>query len=153
MTKTEFLERTKQFALAVVTLVEDLPVGRTADVIGKQLLRAGTSVGANYRSACRARSRREFIAKMGIVEEEADETAFWLELLDECGLAPARRLVPLSREAGELLAITVASIRTARMGRVTGRANPQSEIRNPQCSRSEERRVGKECRSRWSPYH
>src|SRR5882757_1967201 len=134
MTRAEFVERTKQFALAVVALVETLPAGRTADVIGKQLRRAGTSVGANYRSACRARSRREFIAKMGIVEEEADETSFWLELLDECRLAPATRLVPLSRETGELLAITVASIRTARMGRGTGRGNPQSAIRNPQCS-------------------
>src|SRR5436189_40106 len=81
MTRAEFVERTKKFALAVVTLVEDLPAGRTADVVGKQLLRAGTSVGANYRAACRARSRREFIAKMGIVEEEADECQFWLDLL------------------------------------------------------------------------
>src|SRR5882672_8856886 len=98
MTRAELVERTKQFALAVVTLVEDLPAGRTADVIGKQLLRSGTSVGANYRAACRARSRREFIAKMGIVEEEADESAFWLELLVEAELVPAPRVATLRDE-------------------------------------------------------
>jgi len=70
---------------------------------------------------------------MGIVEEEADETTFWLELLDDCALAPTALIAPLTRESGELLAITVASIRTARMGRGAGRANPQSAIRNPQC--------------------
>src|SRR5882757_5705452 len=99
MTRAEFVERTKQFALAVVALVETLPVGRTADVIGKQLLRAGTSVGANYRAACRARSRREFIAKMGIVEEEADESQFWLELLRERGMADTQRISSLHEEA------------------------------------------------------
>src|SRR2546422_3229638 len=134
VTQVDLKDRTKAFALAAIRIVETLPRSQIGRVIGDQLVRSATSVGANYRSACRARSRKDFIAKMGIVEEEADETAFWLELLDECGLAPATRLVPLSREAGELLAITVASIRTARMGRVTGRANPQSAIRNPQCS-------------------
>src|SRR6058998_2448388 len=93
MTRAEFVERTKKFALAVVTLVEDLPAGRTADVIGKQLLRAGTSVGANYRAACRARSRREFISKMGIVEEEADESQFWLDLLIARGATDSDRAV------------------------------------------------------------
>src|SRR5881409_607689 len=114
MTRAEFVERTKKFALAVVTLVEDLPAGRTADVIGKQLLRAGTSVGANYRAACRARSRREFIAKMGIVEEEADESQFWLDLLLERGLVDMQRVSLLRQEAGQIVAMTVASIRTAR---------------------------------------
>jgi len=126
------MARTKAFALAVVRLVEDLPRGRTADVLGKQLLRAGTSVGANYRAACRARSRKEFIAKMGIVEEEADESQFWLELLTERGiLAASQGALSLQREAGQLVAITVSSIRTARR---TPRSNPQSAIRNPQCS-------------------
>ena len=134
VTRELLQQRTRKLAVEAIRLIRDLPRTPPADIIGRQLVRSATSVAANYRSACRARSRREFIAKMGIVEEEADETAFWLELLDECGLAPATRLVPLSREAGELLAITVASIRTARMGRVTGRANPQSAIRNPQCS-------------------
>src|SRR5204863_7584876 len=114
MTRAEFVERTKKFALAVVALVEDLPAGRTADVIGKQLLQAGTSVGANYRAACRARSRKEFIAKMGIVEEEADEAQFWLELIVERGMLDESRVGPLRSEAAQVVAIAVASIRTAR---------------------------------------
>ncbi len=75
-------KRTKAFALRVIALVESLPRSRTANVIGNQLLRSGTSVGANYRSACRGRSTAEFISKMGIVEEEADESLFWMELLN-----------------------------------------------------------------------
>ncbi len=133
MTRAEFVERTKKFALAVVTLVEDLPAGRTADVVGKQLLRAGTSVGANYRAACRARSRPEFIAKMGIVEEEADECQFWLDLLIARRATDTDRAVALRQEASQIVAITVSSIRTARR---TPRSNPQSAIRNPQSTRS-----------------
>src|SRR3989441_10187125 len=106
--------RTRLFALAVIRLVEDLPRGRAADVIGIQLLRAGTAVGANYRSACRARSRREFAAKMGIVEEEADEAQFWLDLVAERGFADADRVGSLRDEAGQLVAIAVSSIRAAR---------------------------------------
>ena len=83
-------DRTKQFALRVIRLCEALPKGRTADVIGGQLLRCGTSVGANYRAACRARSPAEFIAKMGIVEEECDESLFWMELMIEAGRALER---------------------------------------------------------------
>src|SRR5213596_1668751 len=128
MTRAEFVERTKQFALAVVALVEALPAGRTADVIGKQLLRAGTSVGANYRAACRARSRREFIAKMGIVEEEADESQFWLELLAKRGVLDAERASSLQREASQIVAMTVSSIRTARR---TARSTPHSAFRTP----------------------
>ena len=131
MTRAEFVERTKQFALAVVALVEDLPAGRTADVVGKQLLRAATSVGANYRAACRARSRREFVAKMGIVEEEADEAQFWLDLLIARGATEVGGAVALRGKASEIVALTVASIRTARR---TPRSNSQSAIRNPQCS-------------------
>ncbi len=85
MLADEMKKRTKAFALRVVRLVEVLPATRTADVIGKQLLRCGTSVGANYRAACRARSQADFISKMGIVEEEADETIYWIELLVESG--------------------------------------------------------------------
>src|SRR5438876_6735481 len=107
-------ERTKAFALAIVRLVDALPRSRAADVIGHQLLRAGTSVAANYRSARRARSRKEFLAKMGIVEEEADESSFWLELLEEARLVTSERVVELQREAGQLVAITIASIHTAR---------------------------------------
>jgi four helix bundle protein len=91
-----------------------LPKTRTAEVIGKQLLRAGTSVGANYRAACRAKSTRDFIYKMGLVEEEADESLYWMELLLEAGLVKLERLQPLMVEADELIAITVASIKTAR---------------------------------------
>ncbi|HMH83223.1 MAG TPA: four helix bundle protein [Gemmatimonadales bacterium] len=134
VTREVLQRRTRTLAVDAIRLIGDLPRTLPADVIGRQLVRSATSVAANYRSACRARSRRDFIAKMGIVEEETDETAFWLELLDECRLVPTTRIMPLSREAGELLAITVASIRTARMGSGASRANPQSTIRNPQCS-------------------
>ncbi|MFN2571791.1 MAG: four helix bundle protein [Gemmatimonadales bacterium] len=133
MTRAEFVERTKQFALAVVSLVEDLPAGRTADVIGRQLLRSGTSVGANYRAACRARSRREFIAKMGIVEEEADEAQFWIDILIERGATDTGRAIALRRDASQIVAMTVSSIRTARRA---PRANPQSAFRNPQSTPS-----------------
>src|SRR5213596_3694303 len=121
-------QRTKAFALAIVRLVERLPRGRAADVIGRQLLRSGTSVAANYRSARRARSRREFIAKMGIVEEEADESSLWLDLLVEAGLVPSAQVAALRDEADQLVAITVASIRTARGG---GRDVPGSAFRVP----------------------
>src|SRR5436189_1104643 len=128
MTRAEFVERTKQFALAVVALVEALPAGRTADVIGKQLLRSGTSVGANYRAACRARSRREFLAKLGIVEEEADESQFWMDLIIAHGWADTDRVMRLREEAEQLLAIVVSSIRTARR---TPRSIPHSTFRIP----------------------
>src|SRR6266571_4668451 len=107
-------DRTKAFALAVVALVEELPRGRSANSIGNQLLRAGTSVGANYRAACHARSRREFIAKLGIVEEEADESQFWMDLIIARGWADADRVTKLRDEARQLVAIIVTSIRTAR---------------------------------------
>lgn len=106
--------RTKAFALRVLRLVNRLPSGVTGRTIGHQILRSGTSVGANYRSACRARSRAEFISRMGIVEEECDETIYWLELLVESGLVREDLLSNLIMEAGEILAIVVASIRTAR---------------------------------------
>jgi four helix bundle protein len=107
-------KRTKQFALRVIHLTESLPAGKTADVIGRQLLRSGTSVAANYRAACRAKSPADFIAKMGIVEEEADESIYWMELLVEAGIVKESLLQPLMQEANELLAITVASINTAK---------------------------------------
>jgi four helix bundle protein len=106
--------RSKAFALRVIRLVNKLPENRAADVIGKQLLRSGTSDGANYRSACRARSPAEFCAKMGIVEEEADESGYWMELLAESGLVKAHLLKNLMEESGELVAMTVASIKTTR---------------------------------------
>ena len=107
-------ERTKQFAIRIVAVSRSLPRSREADVVGKQLLRSGTAVAANYRAVCRARSKAEFISKMGIVVEEADETVFWLELLGDTGLAPAAKLTLLLKEANELLAICAASLRTAK---------------------------------------
>ena len=131
MNSSHLKDRTKAFAIAIVKLVEAMPRSRNGYVIGNQLLRAGTSVAANYRSACRARSRRDFISKMGIVEEEADETELWLELAAEARVADPTIVSSLRKEAGELLSIVVASIRTARQAL---RPNPQSAIRNPQCS-------------------
>ncbi len=114
MEHKDLKKRTKEFALRIIKLVESLPKGRTTDVLGKQLLRSGTSVGANYRSACRARSTADFISKMGVVEEEADESLFWMELLIESGIVKIEKLESLMKEADELLAITVTSIKTAR---------------------------------------
>jgi four helix bundle protein len=114
MRKEDLRRRTRLFALAVIRLVESLPRGRIADVLGRQLLRSGTSVGANYRAACRARSPADFIAKMGLVEEELDESAYWMELLVEWRTVQCDAVEPLMRESDELLAITVSSIKTAR---------------------------------------
>jgi four helix bundle protein len=113
-TNDDLRARTKQFALRVVRLYRALPAKEEARVLGKQLLRSGTSVGANYRAACRARSKAEFIAKLGIVLEEADESVFWLELIEETGLVGPDKLRSLLNEAEELTAIFVASLRTAK---------------------------------------
>jgi four helix bundle protein len=117
MNSDELKKRTKAFALSVIRLVESLPRGRTADVIGRQLLRSGTSVGANYRSACRAKSTADFISKMGTVEEETDESLYWMELLIETEIVEFVELESLMNEANELLAITVSSIKTAKKKR------------------------------------
>ncbi|NOZ05434.1 MAG: four helix bundle protein [Chloroflexi bacterium] len=110
-----FKFRTKQLALRVIWLVDALPRGRSADVVSRQLLRSATSVGANYRAACRAKSAADMIAKLSIVEEEADETLYWKELLSESGLMPESRLTSLMKETDEIIAMTVASIKTLRM--------------------------------------
>lgn len=114
MDEREFKDRTKQLALRVIKLTEALPKTRTAEVIGKQLLRCGTSVGANYRSACRGKSTADIIAKLGIVEEEADETLYWMELIVEAGMIPHARMDEMTKETNEILAMTVASIKTLR---------------------------------------
>jgi four helix bundle protein len=114
MDQEAFKRRTQDYALQVIGMVEALPRTRAGDVIGRQLLRSATSVGANYRAACRARSTADFIAKMGIVEEEADECLYWLELLIRSGLRTEAVLTPLLAEGNELLAMTVASINTTR---------------------------------------
>jgi four helix bundle protein len=112
-------DRTKQFALRVIRLYRALPRNEEARVIGKQLLRSGTSIGANYRAACRGRSKAEFVAKLGIVLEEADETVFWLELLQESDIMNVQSLAPLVQEARELTAIFVASVCTAKESQKT----------------------------------
>ena len=109
MNEGELKQRTKQFALRVIKLVGALPKSVEGRAIGGQLVRSGTSAGSNYRAACRGRSRAEFVAKLGTVEEEADESAYWLELIIDGGLMRPSRLQPLLQEAGELTAIMAAS--------------------------------------------
>jgi four helix bundle protein len=110
----ELRARTKRFALRIIRLFRRLPRSPDAQVLGKQLLRSGTSVGANYRSAGRARSEAEFSARIGIVLEEADETVFWLECLSDAGIVKKELLDDLLKKANELVAIFAASYRTSR---------------------------------------
>ena len=134
MKDTDLKKRTKQFALRTIRMVESLPRTVGAEVLGRQVLRSATSVAANYRSACRAKSRADFISKMGTVEEEADESGLWFELLGESEIVAPERVADLLNEASELTAIAVASIRTAREGdahRETPSATPHSAFRNP----------------------
>lgn len=114
----ELKQRTKQFAIRIIKLFRSLPRTEEARVIGKQMIRSGTSVAANYRAVCRARSRAEFIAKMGVVVEESDETVLWLELLVDAQILSASRMAKLLGEANELLAIFAASQHTARTKRI-----------------------------------
>lgn len=110
--------RTRDFGLRIIRLVDALPRRKSATVIGNQLLRSATSVGANYRSACRARSRAEFISKLNIALEEADESLYWLELLTEAKLLPTTQLLGLIDEANQLVAILTTSTKTARQNNV-----------------------------------
>ena len=116
MNPEELKGRTKKFALRVLNLADKLPRGVKGRVISDQIARAGTSVAANYRAACKARSRAEFIAKIGVAEEEADEVQFWLELLCEDKLVPASRVADLQQESRELTAILAASRKSAARG-------------------------------------
>jgi four helix bundle protein len=122
MNEQQFKDRTKAVALRVIRLVEALPRTKTAQTIGGQLLRCGTSVGANYRAACRGKSPADVIVKLGIVEEEADEAIYWLELLIDAKILPEAKLRPLMTEIDEILAMTVASIKTLRIH------NPRSKV-------------------------
>ena len=124
--QSDLKKRTKAFALRILKLVDALPTTTAGRALASQIVRSGTSVAANYRAACRARSTADFIAKMGIVEEESDETLFWLELLEESGLVSATKLAAIKQEANELIAITIASIKTTRRNRV-----PNSAFRTP----------------------
>jgi four helix bundle protein len=125
MTKEELKRRTMQFALMIIKLVEDLPPTKAGHTIGNQIIRSGTSVSANYRIACRARSNADFISRITIVEEECDETLFWLELIKESGLLKKEKIQDLLKETDELTAIFTATGRTAKLN------NPKSTIRNP----------------------
>jgi four helix bundle protein len=114
MNPIELKARTRTFALRVIKMSRAIPKSDDAGrVITKQILRSGTSVAANYRASCRARSQAEFISKIGTVEEESDETVLWLELLSEAGIVPAKKLSALLEEANELTAIMAASRKTA----------------------------------------
>lgn len=112
MNSTEFQDKTKRLGLHVIRFVEILPQNYTSRVIVNQILRCALSVGANYRAVCRAKSDKDFINKMKIVEEERDETIYWLEIIEESGLAKIEVVTPLKREAKEILAMIVASINT-----------------------------------------
>jgi four helix bundle protein len=116
-------DRTKRLALRVIRMVDHLPRTDAARTIGRQALRSATAVAANYRAACRSRSKAEFSAKIGVVVEEADETVFWLEILGESGIVETKRLGDLVREAGEIRSLMAASHRTARAQAVTRRAH------------------------------
>jgi len=126
MTQEQMKQRTKRFALRIIKLADSLPNTLAATTIGKQLLRSGTSVGANYRSACRAKSTADFISKLSIVEEEADESIYWMELLVESDIVPEGRLSDLMDEANQIVATVVKSIKTSKL-----RRNPKSEFPNP----------------------
>ena len=131
MTEDEFKLRTKQVALRIIRFVNTLPLHGVAGVIGKQLLRSGTSIGANYRAACRGKSKADVLHKLAIVEEEADESLYWIELLIESGTISERKLSSLSKEIDEILRMTVASMKTLRMKAAkvsTNSSNPKSKI-------------------------
>jgi four helix bundle protein len=114
MDEKTFKARTKKLAVAIIKQVDKLPRSLATDVIGKQLVRSGTSIGANYRSACRAKSTPDMINKLKIVEEESDETEYWLELLVEPELVPQEQIQSMYKETDEILAMTVASLKTLR---------------------------------------
>ncbi len=127
-------ERTKQFALRVIRVIRSLPAGLESKIIGGQLLRSAPSVAANYRAVCRARSRAEFLSKLAIVIEEADESAFWLEMLVDAGLVSQGKLKELRSEANQLVAIFNASRSTAKKGVQSAINNQQSTIPNKKAS-------------------
>jgi four helix bundle protein len=128
----EFKARTKKLGLDVIRLVDALPKTRSADILCRQLLRAATSVGANYRAACRGKSSLDVIAKLAIVEEEGDETLYWLELLQEANIAPSPAVRELWASADSIVAMTVASIKTMRRRVPQNRAPvPTPAIQNP----------------------
>lgn len=129
MNEQEFKNRTKGLALRVIRLVGSLPKNQVSEIIGKQLLRSATSVGANYRAACRGKSAADVLNKLAIVEEEADETMYWIELLIESEIISEVKLSGLMSETNEIVAMTVASIKTLRANQ-SKIQNPKSKIRH-----------------------
>jgi len=122
MTNKELKDRTQKFALDVIRFIETFPRTKAGDVLGKQLLRAACSVGANYRAACRAQSHTHFISKIGIVEEEADECLFWLELVQKSGMKNGDTVANLIKESNELTAIFTSSRKTARNNKLKNKS-------------------------------
>jgi four helix bundle protein len=125
MNESDLVLRIKKMALRIIKLVDSLPKKTSAQVIGKQILRSATSVPANYRSACKAKSKRDFVYKLGIVEEEADETQLWLEILIESGIVDEKKVSELYKEVSEIIAIIVSS-------RITARKNLNKDNRKSQ---------------------
>jgi four helix bundle protein len=115
--EVQLKQRMLRFSIEIIRLVEGIPRSQAGEIIGKQLIRCATSIGANYRSACKGRSKPEFIAKLGIAEEEADETQYWLEILSSSGLIARGQFEKLHTEASELTAILTSSGKTARLNR------------------------------------
>jgi len=126
MDEKTFKERTKKLAVAIIKQMDKLPKSRAVDVVAKQIIRSGTSIGANYRAACRARSTADMINKMKIVEEESDEAMYWLEILADAELAPKEQIRELYKETSEILAMTIASIKTLRNRSQSKIVNPKS---------------------------
>ena len=115
MNKQILIERLRKFGLRIITMVEYLPDKRLSNVIANQILRSSTSIGANYRAVCRAKSRKDFINKLKIVEEETDETLYWLELIEDAKLFTPERIINLKKESEELLSIFVSSLKTSKL--------------------------------------
>ncbi|MBS1502565.1 MAG: four helix bundle protein [Bacteroidetes bacterium] len=136
MDKIELKARTKKFSIDIIRLIEKLPSSRSLNVLCNQLLRSSSSVASNYRAACKGKSTADFLNKIVIVEEEADESLFWLELMEESGLVNSKDLTELKKEANELTAIFTAIGRTTRLNQKSNNSeikqirNPKSEIRN-----------------------
>jgi len=128
MNEEQFKQRTKQVGLRVMRLTDRLPKGRTADVLGRQLLRSATSIGANYRAACRGKSRADVLHKLAIVEEETDESMYWIEVIADSKLIPKQSVRALLSELNEILSMTVASMKTLR---VRPDVKGQFKIQNP----------------------
>ena len=126
MDEKTFKARTKKLAVAIIKQMDKLPKSRAADVVVNQIIRSGTSIGANYRAACRAKSTADMINKMKIVEEESDETMYWLEILADADLAPKEQIRELYKETNEILAMTIASVKTLRNRSQSKIVNPKS---------------------------